>query len=343
MNNLELTYSPYNLRLKKSFSTSKGDISFRKGFVISLKSSTNAEGIGEAAPLPEFGSETYEEDEQALKDIRLNLKLDLNNPIPSIEQSLSDFNHLPALRSGLEQAILNLICIERKTTLSELFNKPMTKNISVNGVAGLMNYDEVINKTKELKSKGYRTIKAKVGRDSFEDDFNILKSIRDIIGKNLKLRIDANGKWNVKEAINNLQQIEPLDIEYIEQPVAFIEDFPEVKSGTSIPIAVDESLRSFEDAINIIKNDLARVLILKPMMLGGLTTTLRIIKEAEENNLKVVITSSFETSIGRSIAVFAAGILKQKTAHGLSVADYFENTIVNDPFPINNGIIQIGM
>jgi o-succinylbenzoate synthase len=342
VNNLELTYSPYNLKLKKSFSTSKGDISVRKGFIISLMSSTHAEGIGEAAPLPEFGSETYEEDEQALKDIRLNLKLDLNNLVSSIEVSLTDFNHLPALRSGVEQALLNLICIERKTTLSELFKKPVTKNISVNGVIGLMNSYEAVNKAKKQKSEGYRTIKVKVGRDNFEDDFNVLKSIREITGKNLKLRIDANSKWNVKEAVTNLKQLEPIDIEYIEQPVADIEDFPEVKSGTSIPLAADESLRSFEDSVYITKNNLAQVLILKPMMLGGLTTTMRIINEAEKNNLKVVITSSFETSIGRSIAVFAAGILKQKTAHGLSIADYFENTIVNDPFPVKSGIIQIG-
>jgi O-succinylbenzoate synthase len=84
------------------------------------------------------------------------------------------------------------------------------------------------------------------------------------------------------------------------------------------------------------------VLIIKPMMLGGLTTTMDIIEEAERKNIKVVITTSFETSIGRSIAVFAAGILKGYTAHGLAVSDYFRDTIVNDPFPVANGIIKIG-
>ncbi len=78
------------------------------------------------------------------------------------------------------------------------------------------------------------------------------------------------------------------------------------------------------------------------MMLGGLTTAMKIIGEAEKKGIKIVITSSFETSIGRSIAVFTAGILKKQTAHGLAVADYFKDTIVNDPFPVNNGIIKIG-
>lgn len=342
MKNLELTYSPYNLKLTKPFLTSKGEISFRKGFVISLKGSSQAEGIGDAAPLPEFGSESYEEDEKALENIKLNLKLDLNNLIPSVEESLADFNHLPALRSGIEQALLNLICIERKTTLSDLFNKPVAKIISINGIIGLINPDEAVNDAKKLKSDGYRTIKVKVGRNNFEEDLKILKNIRDVIGKNLNIRIDANGKWDVIQAVDNLKQIEPLDIEYVEQPVLDIKDFPQLKKNTSVSLAADESVRTYEDALNIIKNNFADALILKPMMLGGLTTALRIIDEAEKNNLKVVITSSFETSIGRSIAVFAAGILKKQTAHGLGVADYFQNWIVNDPFPINNGMIKLG-
>ncbi len=342
MKSLALTYSPYNLNLTRSFKTSKGEISERRGFILSLRSSAETEGIGEASPLPEFGSESFEEDEKALKNIQLMLKFDLNNLVPSIEESLADFNHLPALRSGLEQAILNLICIERKTTLSELFNKPVSRNISVNGVIGLLNPEEALAKAIEFRKNSYRTLKIKLGREKFEDDYLVLKNVRNEIGKNIKIRVDVNGKWGVDEAINNLKQIEGFDIEYVEQPVPSIEDFIEIQKGTSIPLAADESLRSYDDAIKIIKNNLASVLILKPMMLGGLTTSLKIIDEAEKNNFKVVISSSFETSIGRSIAVFAAGILKQQSAHGLDVSDYFPKTIVKDPFPVNNGIIKLG-
>ncbi len=342
MTNLELTYSPYSIKLNNPFKTSLGEIRERKGFIISLKSSSTAEGIGEAAPLPEFGSESYEDDERVLEDIRLKLKLDLNNLVPSIEESLSDFNHLPALRSGVEQAILNLICLERKTTLSELFNVPVARNISVNGIIGLLDKDEAVIKAKELKAAGFRTIKIKVGRKNFEDDFEIIKNIRIETGKNINLRLDANGKWNTNKAASYLKKLEQFDIEYIEQPVNSISNFAEISKGTAIPLAADESLRSYKDATNIINNNLAPVLILKPMMLGGLTTAMKIINEAEKKDLKIVITSSFETSIGRSIAVFTAGILKKQTAHGLAVTDYFKDTIVNDPFPVNNGIIKIG-
>lgn len=342
MTNLELTYSPYSINLAQPFRTSKGDIEERKGFIISLRSGSKAEGIGEAAPLPEFGSESYEDDEITLKNLRLNIKLDLNNLIPSIEESLSQFIHLPALRSGMEQALLNLVCVERKTTLSELFNKPVAKNISVNGIIGMVDNEVAVDKAKSLKADGFRAIKIKVGREIFSDDLEVVKNIRQAAGKNIKLRLDANGKWDKNAAVNNLKQLEETDIEYIEQPVSSLEEFKDICNETSVPLAADESLRSYADAINIIRNNLASVLILKPMMLGGLTPAMDIIDEAERNQKKVVISSSFETSIGRSIAIFAAGILKEQTAHGLAVADYFKDTIVNDPFPVSNGIITIG-
>ncbi len=342
MTNLELTYSPYHLQLSMPFVTSRGEIKERKGFVISLKNISKAQGIGEAAPLPEFGSESFEDDEKALANIHLNLRLDLNNVMPSIETSLADFDHLPALRSGLEQAILNLVCVEKNTTLSELFHKPVARNIAVNGVIGMLGKDEALNKAKELKSKGFRTLKIKAGRDRFEDDLAIIREIRKEAGRNTNLRIDVNGKWLPEEAAVNLKQLEQFDIEYAEQPVKDINDFPVVSSETTIPLAADESVRSYNDAVNIILPKLASVLILKPMMLGGLTHTFRIIEEAEKNGIKIVITSSFESSIGRSAAVFAAAVLKQQTAHGLAVHDYFKDTIVNDPFPVENGLIKIG-
>ena len=342
MTNLELTYSPYNLSLSQPFMTSKGEIKERKGFIISLKSIKKAEGLGEAAPLPEFGSESYEDDEKALEKISLRLKIDLNNPVPSIEENLSGFNHLPALKSGLEQAILNLICIEKKTTLSELFHKPVSKNIQVNGVIGLLDKNSAVNRARELRLRGFRTLKIKAGRENFEDDLAVIKGIRDEVGKNINLRLDANGRWDINDSIQYCKQLEQFEPEYIEQPTSLVNNFEKISRETRIPLAADESIRSHSDAADIINNKLSSVLILKPMMLGGLTTTLRIIEKAEEQNLKVVITSSFETSIGRSAAVFAAAALRSQTAHGLAVAEFFKDTIVNDPFPVENGMINIG-
>ena len=77
------------------------------------------------------------------------------------------------------------------------------------------------------------------------------------------------------------------------------------------------------------------------MLLGGLLNTLEIIELAIKNNVGVVITSSFESAIGRSFAIFAASTIKNNTAHGLNVSHLFKNDIVKDPYPVKNGKISL--
>jgi O-succinylbenzoate synthase len=83
-------------------------------------------------------------------------------------------------------------------------------------------------------------------------------------------------------------------------------------------------------------------LILKPMMLGGIINTMKIVDMAKKNKIKTVITSSFESAVGRSFAILAASFLKDETAHGLGTAEYFEKDLVEDPYTVKDGIISLG-
>jgi O-succinylbenzoate synthase len=138
-----------------------------------------------------------------------------------------------------------------------------------------------------------------------------------------------------------LNKLEPFDIEYAEQPVTTNEEFKLLKQFTKIPLAVDETLRTNEDALDIIIKGSADVLILKPMMIGGLIPTLRIIENAKRANLKCIISSSFESSVGRAFAAFAAACIEDDTAHGLSTGEYFETDIEQFILPIRNGFISL--
>ena len=77
------------------------------------------------------------------------------------------------------------------------------------------------------------------------------------------------------------------------------------------------------------------------MMLGGLIPTLEIIELAERNNVIPVVTSSFESAVGRANAVIAASIVNSDIAHGLSVSRYFEADIGEDKYPVANGNIKV--
>lgn len=341
MNNLELTYSPYQLELKSSFETAHGKIDFRKGFIISIRNSNGVEGIGDTAPFPDIGSESLEEAEQALKSMKLDFKIELKSIHESFKELLNDYDSLPTLRHGIEQALLNLICKEKNVTIDKLLKLDLKRVINVNASIGFLPEDETILKAKKLIKKGFKTLKIKAGRDNFEDDYNCIKALRDEFGNKVKLRIDANGKWELDEAVKYLSKLEDLNLEYAEQPVNKLDNFIKLKSNVSLQLAADESIRTKKAAEDFINKNAVDYLILKPMIIGGLLPTLEIIELAEKNNITPVITSSFESAIGKVNAVIAAATVKKKIAHGLAVSDYFKNDVIPDPFPVKDGKITL--
>jgi o-succinylbenzoate synthase len=341
MNKLELTYHPYELKLKTPFETSKGKISERKGFILSLKSQSGNIGIGDVSPLPEFGSETYGQAEQRIASINIDLRVGIEDIKHSLKNLLSDFNSHPVLRHGLEQAITNLICNERNITPAELLELKLKKEISVNAAIGFQAPDESVHSAKKFIDEGFKTIKIKTGKKNFDEDFNTIKAIRESVGDEIKIRIDSNGKWTVDKAAEYLNRLQEFSIEYAEQPVNSLNEFKELKQKTTVPLAADESIRDIDSAKKFISGKNIDYVILKPMMLGGLIPTLDIIEFAEKNNVIPVITSSFESAIGRGYAVIAAASVKADIAHGMSVSKYFEDDIAGDKYPIEDGKIRV--
>lgn len=338
MRDLIISYAAYELKFKEPFITSKKEINNRTGFLIKISDSSFS-GMGECAPFPEFGSETIEKAGEKLKEFNIKLNLNPTGFKENLQNSFKELENFPSLKHGIEQALFNLICKKTNISLNELLNVSSNSEILVNAVIGFLPPFESVKVCSVLLKEGFKTIKIKVGRDNFEDDVKVIKSIRDELGYDFKIRIDANGNWNLKNAILILNSLEKYNIEYVEQPVNSIEDFIRLKQETKIPLAADESIRTFEDAEKFINKGAADVLIIKPMMLGGLLTTLKIIELCEKNKMDVVITSSFESSLGRAFAIFAASTVKNKIAHGLGTAKYFTKDIFPDPYPINNGKI----
>lgn len=341
MNIIDLKYQPYNLRLSTAFATSKSTISERKGFVISLKSSSDKVGIGDVAPFPEFGSETYEQAENKIDNLKFELRIEKENIQESLKNILGDFNSFPSLRHGLEQAIINLLCNEYESSVSQLLNIKLNRKVNVNAVIGFLDPEEAASRSLKFIEDGFQTIKVKTGRNNFDDDLKTLILIRNTVGDKINIRIDINGKWSLNEAEKYLRRLEKLSIEFAEQPVNSIQEFIELKQRTSIPLAADESIRNLESAERFISSNAIDFVILKPMMLGGVIPTLEIIELAEKNNITPIVTSSFESSIGRANAVIAASACKSEIAHGLAVSHYFENDLDVEKYPVVNGCIKI--
>jgi o-succinylbenzoate synthase len=339
MKTFRIGYSPYSLKLKIPFATSKGDITLRSGFIIKLSDENGNSGTGDCSPFPEFGSESLEAAEKKLAQLKSITLSDLQ--FNSIKDELINLMSFPALKAGLEQALLELLSYNKHHSLMRMFGLNSSKDIPVNGVIGFLSPSESSERARVLVDSGFKTIKIKTGRDNFDVDYSVLNEIRNTVNENIKIRIDSNGKWDFKSAIKHLNKLEQLKIEYAEQPVNSLEEYIELKKESSIPVAADESIRSFNDALEFTDSDAIDYIIIKPMLLGGIFTSLEIIEQAKKSGIKTVVTSSFESAIGRKMDVLAAALVENDAAHGLSTADFFENDLMNPVDAVKDGIIKL--
>ena len=169
-------------------------------------------------------------------------------------------------------------------------------SVKVNGTIPATNDKDVINSLIASYS-GVKTFKVKVG-DNLSEDIVRLARIRSL-GRDIKIRIDVNGLWSVKDALTNLyafyEEVGPF--EYVEQPCATIDELRELKASIHIPlkIAVDEVLRKAKDPFAVDLSGAADILMLKVQPLGGIA---RAQKLAEHHNLPVVVSSALESAVG---------------------------------------------
>jgi L-alanine-DL-glutamate epimerase-like enolase superfamily enzyme len=118
---------------------------------------------------------------------------------------------------------------------------------------------------------GHTELKLKVGRD-LGQDYDTVAAIRDRVGSDVKIRIDANMNWSVPAAIKWIRALEPLDIQFVEQPVPDfdVEGMAAVRRAVSTPIAADEGCTTLRSALELIKADACDVFVVYPSEAGGL-------------------------------------------------------------------------
>ncbi|EPD51057.1 O-succinylbenzoate synthase [Paenisporosarcina sp. HGH0030] len=171
--------------------------------------------------------------------------------------------------------------------------------------------EEMAEDAARYVKKGFNVLKIKVGIDDIEKDVERIRAIREKIGYETKLRLDANQGWEAKEAVRAIGQMEDagLEIELIEQPVKAndIEGLQHVTLNTHTPIMADESIFTPKDAIRVLQLRAADLINIKLMKAGGIYQALKINALAESYGVECMTGSMIETKLGISAAAhFAA-------------------------------------
>ena len=194
-----------------------------------------------------------------------------------------------------------------------------------------------------LASGGCTTAKVKVAEpgEALAGEVARLEAVRDALGPTGRIRIDANGGWDVEAALARLPVLDRAagGLEYVEQPVATVPGLAEVRRRQHVPVAADESVRRAEDPLAVARAEAADVLVLKVQPLGGVRACLRI---AEATGLPVVVSSALETSVGLAAGIaLAAALPELPFACGLATAQLLTGDVVAEPLLPEGGSIAV--
>jgi O-succinylbenzoate synthase len=183
---------------------------------------------------------------------------------------------------------------------------------------------------------GFRTIKVKVGDP---EDLDRVAAIRDAVGPDVALRLDANGAWDLDTARSRLRALAAWEPEFVEEPVVGLDEMARLRLDVTVPIAADESVRGIEDVRRLAATGAADVLILKVQACGG---AVRGLHWAEDARVPVVVTSMLETSVGLAAGVaLAAALPELPYACGLGTGSLLAGDVVAEPLLAVDGMLQV--
>ncbi len=195
-----------------------------------------------------------------------------------------------------------------------------------------------------VRRSGCGTAKVKVAEmgQTLADDIARVEAVRDAIGAQGRVRIDANGGWSVDDAVAAIAALDRAagGLEYVEQPCTSVEDLAIVRRKVSVLIAADESIRRADDPFRVAELDAADIAVLKVAPLGGVHACLRI---AEQIGLPVVVSSAVDTSIGLAAGLaLAAALPELPYACGLATTSLLDGDVVASPLVPVDGFLPVG-
>jgi L-alanine-DL-glutamate epimerase-like enolase superfamily enzyme len=256
------------------------------------------------------------------------------------------------------------LCAALHAALFDLVGSPAPRlaaggpGIGVNATLPALGPAASAEAARQAVAAGFRTLKLKVGA---ERETQVLAervgAVRDAVGADVHLRLDANGAWDPATAAERLTGVARFGLEYVEQPLAGddAQALAELRRRVQVPVAADETVVSLRAARELLEADAVDVLVVKPARVGGPAVVAEIAAMAAARGVPIVLSTLFETGIGIAAALAQAAALPDGAAgdpgasrvwptapdHGLATAGLLEHDLLLDGLPVTDGRMRL--
>jgi L-alanine-DL-glutamate epimerase-like enolase superfamily enzyme len=278
-----------------------------KNVYLRMLTDEGIEGVGECSAFPMLVGETQETCYAVAKDLAKILKG--KDPL-QIEERMEELNAHIAFNSTIKSAFdmcLYDIGAKNKNLPLYQFLGGRKKEIQTDLTIGIDTPEKMASKALKYVNEGVKIIKVKLGKNG-KEDVDRIKQIRNAIGNNITLRVDANQGWNFNTALETLNSITPFNIQFCEQPMHHKNDqlLPKLKSLVSIPIMADESIFDHYDAESLIKAGGCDYINIKLAKSGGILEAIKIADTASRYNIPCMLGGMVESRLALTAKVHLA-------------------------------------
>lgn len=221
----------------------------------------------------------------------------------------------PGAVVGVELACIELVCRRAGVALHDYIGGAVHDRLLFNGWVGELPPDEAAAEALRWKNAGFKSMKIKVGNDVGRDSARV-KAVRDAVGKDIQLRMDANMQCNVEQALALCKAVKSCDMQLFEQPTPKddLAALARIRREGGIPVMADESISDHESLIRVIKADCADFVKFGIEQAGGLLQASRMLATAEAAGLPVVLGHGFGLDLSTLAEIMLAATSRNVVA-----------------------------
>src|SRR6266404_1248822 len=260
----------------------------------------------------------------------------------------------PYCKAAIDAALYDVVGKALKIPAYQLLGGLVRERVAIAHSLGLMEIDKAVEEAEQVTSEGVKTIKLKGGVDE-KRDVELVKQIRQAIGPDLNICVDANqGYPTPKAAVKIIKAMEEFNLLYMEQPVEGIDQMAEVARRVDTPIMADESAWTPQDVIEIVQKKAADLISIYTTKPGGMFNAKKVAAVAEAAGLKCNVNGSVETGVGNAANIHLAAstgvvtygcvvpVSTPKGAGKKGIAGiYYQDDIIKEAFEFSDGDIVV--
>lgn len=333
---------PYSLQQKVMIKLALSTPELSDNVFVRLRTEDGVTGVGESSPYSAVTSETQQTDVVMGRTL---VELVRGRDPFTIAKIVDDMDalspHNASIKAAFEMALWDICGKIAGQPVCCLLGK-YRDSFETDKTIFIDTPSAMAEAARDVVRQGFRTVKVKVG-ESPEKDIERLRAVREAVGTDIAVRIDANQGWSAAEAVRSLRGIEKYQIQACEQPVPYwdLEGLKYVRDHSSMPIMADESVHSPHDVIELVRRDAVDLINIKLMKCGGILNAVRIAQVADAAGIKCMLGSMTESSL--ALTASAHVIASQKNVIYADLDSFLFN--VSNPIiggvEIKQGVVHL--